>query len=444
MPDGQLTGFRALITCYKVGGESNFAKLVPITEPRYSIWWSARPDHRHTLAELAPTALNAELALHPAYLPLIPTWNAGDLAIVPMAGILGDPLPVLPPPPGTRVPAGIQAHDAFQFHHQYLTSDYTPRPAGWAGVVSDLASPFVGKPDVTRSLSVNAQEPIRTMIAGTETTAFALPGNYPTPVALLGFDGATFSNITRTRIAQAIAAARSAPRHQLYQRVFASTLAGSDFFNPPQTAAHNTGGYAVDASFATPVPTGSNWRSGFWRLARIIEDAIENNRGGLPTRLNVVMSYGDWDTHFQEASRYNTLAGDYAAGLRDFRAAMIALGIWNDVLVWDPTDFGRTLWTNGGRGTDHAWAYPLTFCGGLVRGLNRDGSNGFLGAPLPATISIDGTGPRDWTTGGIMAPLNSIEECLDDVLAWYGMNLADRQQVMPQRGRFATMLNTVI
>lgn len=444
MPDGTLTGLRVLVTCYKPGGESNFAKLVPITEPRYSVWWNARPAHRQALSELVATTLNAEFALHPAYLPLMAAWGAGDLAIIPMAGILAEPLPVLPPPAGARLPAGIQAHDAFQFHHQYLTADYTPRPAGWGGVVADLVSPFVGKPAVARSLAVNAQEPIRTMIKGVETTPFALPGNYPTPVALLGFDGTTFSAITRTRIAEAIAVARAAPRHQLYQRVFAATLSGSDFFNPPQSAAHGTGGYAVDASFGTPVPSGSNWRSGFWRLARIIEDALENNRGGLPARLHCVMSYGDWDTHGGEAGRYSSLAGDYAAGLRDFRAALVALGAWNDVLVWDPTDFGRTLWTNGGDGTDHAWAYPLTLCGGRVRGLGRDGSSGFLGAPFPATISTNGSGARDWTTGGIMVPLNSIEECLDDVLAWFGLNAPDRAQVMPNRARFPAALDTVL
>lgn len=442
MPSGNLTGFKALIIAQKYGGESNFAKFIPITDPRYTVWYNARPSHRFTLPQLAATALNSEFAIHPDYLELMAQWNAGDMAIIPNCGPLVVPLPTLPPPPGTPIPGGIGAHDTFQQHIDTLGANLYPTARGWLGAVADIVSPFVGNSGAARSLAVaNGGFAIK----GSDTTPFALPGAGGLNVTFsnLGNGGATI----RDAILLAVNRSRgtnSNPRIENYQKVFSAAVAGATFFNPVQVTAIGAGGplYEVDAAFSGV--GGGSWRNQFWRIARVIEDAVKNRNGGLGSRLVVACSFGDYDMHGSEAPRFTVLAQDYAAALRDFRTAMTTIGQWNNVVVSDLGDFGRTLWTNGGDGTDHAFGQCIFLHGGQVRGKGKDGSNGLPGPAFPATISTNRTGSRDWDTGGLLTPDASLEEVYDDILDWFGLTLADRQAMMPNRGNFSNFINTMV
>lgn len=458
MPAGNLNGFKLLVNAYKPGGESRFAKFVPITNPRYTTWFNNRPAHRYTLGELAATTVSSEFALHPDYLPLMTMWSAGDLAIVQDCGVLTDPQPDMNFT-GKRIPLGNGAHDSFQQHHQGMTTDLAPTTRGWLGAVSDLCSSFVGNPGAARTLTINSQVPISFMGQGSDTTPFVLPGAHGPSVNLTTSLSGGFDALIRARILAAMNVPRTATRHLAWQKAFLATINGTTFWNPIQTTGHTGGSapYTVDADFVSPIPSGDNWRSAFWRVARMAEDAItgrslpfdpQNGRnGGLGTRMSVLMSYGDYDTHGSEngvapSNRFTIITADYAAGLRDFRAAMIRLGIWNDVVVCDPTDFGRTLNTNGGNGTDHAWGYEMFIAGGKVRGLGKNGSTGFLGS-YPSTIAVDGTGSRDWTLGGITVPSTSLEQVYDSILEWYGLTVADRNAAMVNRPNFSTFLNVM-
>jgi uncharacterized protein (DUF1501 family) len=448
MPSGALTGFKLLVNAYKPGGESRYAKFTPITEPRFTTWYNARPAHRALVGAFAATTLTSEFAMHPDYVALMDAWNAGDLAVVQNCGVLGDPQPDMNLT-GKRIPLGVGAHDAFQQHHQGMTVDLAPTARGWVGAVSDLVSPFIGNPSAARTVTINSQVPISFMGQGSDTSPFYLPGAVGPSVNLTTSLGGGFDAIVRGRILAAVNVARTSARHVAWQEAFVSTVNGTTFWNPIQTTGHTGGAgpYTVDDAFEGPNPSAANWRSAFWRVARMAEDAINNRNGGLGTRMNVLMSYGDYDTHGSENGvapndRFTQLALDYATGLRDFREAMILLGIWNDVVVCDPTDFGRTLNTNGGAGTDHAWGYEMFVAGGKVRGKNKDGSTGLLGEYM-STIATDGTGSRDYTLGGITVPSNSLEQVYDDILDWFGLTEADRNIVMVNRPRFSNFLNVM-
>lgn len=442
MPTSNLTGFKVFVIAQKYGGESNFAKFIPRTDPRYTVWFNARPAHRYTQLQLNATALNTEFAIHPDYAGLMTMWNAGDMAVIPNCGPLVVPL-ALPYVPGTPLPGGIGAHDSFQQHLDTLSANQYPTSRGWLGHTADLVSPWVGNPTATRSLTIGNSG---FMAQGNDTASFSLPRGGGLNVTFSNLDGTTGVAI-RDAILAAVGRSRGAasnPRIENYQRVFAAAVTGAGFFNPVQVTALGGGGplYAVDASFSG-VTQGPSWQSQFWRIARTIEDAVLNRNGGLPTRLVVLCGHGDYDMHAAEQSRYSPLAIDYAFALDRFRLAMNAISQWNNVVVADPGDFGRTLWTNGGDGTDHAFGQCMFVHGGQVRGNGKDGSTGLLGPAFPATISTNGTGARDWDTGGLLAPDCSYEEVFDDILAWFGLDLADRQAVMPNRGNFTNFLNVV-
>jgi len=492
MPQSPLTGNRFLITTYKFGGESNFAKLVPLkndSAPENSLeyWWNSRPSHRYgiqsspnelvfdeatVLAALAnKLGTTPDYALHPNYNGIMPVWAAGDLAIVPSCGVMEDPLPddlrLIPNYQNLyRYPMGIGAHNQFQRHHIYMNGRGEQSSAGWIGKVMDAAA---STNELSTGLSglhtlvIRPATPHFEMHKGNTVIPFTIPrlgpsgpssGTAGISVALSMPVSAVEANV-RTKLLEAInlAADPASVRHSLWKNAVTSAVQGSSVFAPVQSTLVGGGGplYAVDASFGQITDKGW-WYSMFHRLARIVEVAITLKSGSDPIRMALGASIGDYDTHGSEKERfegnitYTSLAQQYGDGLAAFRTAMIAIGAWDDCVITDPTDFGRTLWTQGGLGTDHAWAYTMFIAGGLVRGQGKDGSTGLLG-PYPPIIStvIDGTrnGTRDWNKGGIMYPYRSLEEVYDQILDWFGMTTTERNAIMPNRTRFSNFIDVL-
>jgi hypothetical protein len=160
-----------------------------------------------------------------------------------------------------------------------------------------------------------------------------------------------------------------------------------------------------------------------------------------------VVNWGDFDTHDTQGrltGRLPDLHDSYARAIRGFRDAMISLGVWNQCLVLNVSEFARTLPINGGMGTDHAWARTMMAFGGGVRGLGKSGSTGHFGA-LPSTYgSLSGgvyvPGSHDVFGGqiglGSVIPEFSLEQMWRPALDWFGCNAADLDELLPRRALF--------
>lgn len=90
---------------------------------------------------------------------------------------------------------------------------------------------------------------------------------------------------------------------------------------------------------------------------------------GIPELQFVAMSQGGYDTHNGQGGQYGShgnllqaLADSITAFSRDVQS------MWQDVVVFTLTEFGRTSIENGNRGTDHAYSSVVFAAGGPVRG----------------------------------------------------------------------------
>lgn len=82
----------------------------------------------------------------------------------------------------------------------------------------------------------------------------------------------------------------------------------------------------------------------------------------------IKVSQSGYDTHANQLGKHARQLGDLAGSLAAFRAAMVAAGRWNDVLICTYAEFGRRPKENGSRGTDHGTAAPHFMLGGRVKG----------------------------------------------------------------------------
>ena len=78
------------------------------------------------------------------------------------------------------------------------------------------------------------------------------------------------------------------------------------------------------------------------------------------------LSMGGWDTHQRQAKGIERRLVDLAGGLARLRADLGAE--WDRTLVMTLTEFGRTAFENGSKGTDHGTGGVSLLAGGALRG----------------------------------------------------------------------------
>jgi uncharacterized protein (DUF1501 family) len=82
----------------------------------------------------------------------------------------------------------------------------------------------------------------------------------------------------------------------------------------------------------------------------------------------VKVSHGSFDTHAGQLPHHHRLLEELAEGLTAFRSAMVRHGRWRDLLVMTYSEFGRRVEENASHGTDHGTAAPHVMIGGQVKG----------------------------------------------------------------------------
>ena len=76
---------------------------------------------------------------------------------------------------------------------------------------------------------------------------------------------------------------------------------------------------------------------------------------------------GGYDTHDRQATDLPNLHRELDEAVAAFHSAMIELGLWDNMLLFTMSDFGRSLVENGD-GCDHGWGGHHFVMGGFVRG----------------------------------------------------------------------------
>jgi len=95
-----------------------------------------------------------------------------------------------------------------------------------------------------------------------------------------------------------------------------------------------------------------------------------------------------FDTHWNQLKFHGAALGRLASGLAAFRAGMREIGQWDRTLVATYDEFGRCPKENGDKGTHHGWSSVHFVTGGRVKG-------GLFGEPMPVidVFAIDGPPP---------------------------------------------------
>ena len=296
-PRGAHLGGRRLVVVQLNGGNDGLNTVVPVA----GHYRDARPVLGIADGDLVALGGVTDVGLHPALQPLVPLWDAGQLALV----------------------RGIGFQDPNRSHFvsmdRWWRADDVNAP-GWLGRVLDG---LPTEPDALYATAFGGATPI---LSG----ATRQGASVSTP------SGFQFQTLTPDTMRLLSAPPSELPLMAAAQHAFARAVDAVTDFDQAMEESNDE--------------AGDDDREGGATIAGGLALAARLLAGDVGTQI-VVVSAGGFDTHSGQADTQQRLFADFAAGVTAFFAAAKAADL--DVLLVTTSEFGRRVQENGSGGTDH-------------------------------------------------------------------------------------------
>jgi len=205
--------------------------------------------------------------------------------------------------------------------------------------------------------------------------------------------------------------------------LFAETWSEKLYASIKQNKALNT---ALQSSSITETFPSTKLGKQLEMVSRMIEVHEERNKN----RDVFFVSLGGFDTHSDIEDTLIEKFTEINDAIQSFVTEMKHQQKWDNVVMIEASDFGRTLTPNSKDGTDHGWGGNYFLLGGSV-----DGSR------------ILGKYPDDLTSSGSQSikrgrliPSTSWDEVWNGVGQWFGISDAELDEVLPNRNNFENLL----
>jgi uncharacterized protein (DUF1501 family) len=312
---------RVLVAIFQRGAVDGLNMVVPHGDPAYHALRRAIAIPRPGSEVGAALDLDGFFGLHPALAPLLPAWQAGELAVVHACG----------------------SHDPTRSHfdaQDFMETGHPGDPSATDGWLNRHLQATSGGADDLRAVALTSAVPrilsgTATAYAATTLTELTLGATRDAELALAAIDG------------------MYRDRDDLLGATVRDTLAHYDVFAEIGRLGARPANQAV-------YPEGNLGRQ-LREVARVLKADIGVEIAFLET--------GGWDTHVNQGGvtgALATLLAELAAALAAFRIDLGAA--MADVCVLTMSEFGRTAAENGTRGTDHGHGTAMLVLGGTVQG----------------------------------------------------------------------------
>jgi uncharacterized protein (DUF1501 family) len=316
------TGGNVLVVLSFRGGIDGLGMVVPHGDPGY---YRARPSL--AVAKTSVLAGDAMFGLHPEMAPLVPLWEAKQMAAVHAVGL--------------EVPnrSHFKAIELVEDAHPGSTQrrGWVNRMIGTGGIVGPTEAVHLSSP----------------------LTPTMLAGDAPT-LATDGFDHLQMSGLSGGRAARRYTAK-------------AKTWAGNTtpLADAARSAVEISKGFATQMSRAYSPANGAVYPTEWPArdLGEALRDAAHLIKADVGTSV-ISIDFGSWDMH----ADYGTQEwGSMQSMVRAFATSVAAffqdLGSSGDrVTLATISEFGRRVAQNGNKGLDHGWGNMMLVMGGGVRG----------------------------------------------------------------------------
>jgi uncharacterized protein (DUF1501 family) len=181
-----------------------------------------------------------------------------------------------------------------------------------------------------------------------------------------------------------------------------------------------SGSAAVNSAVAS-IPDSTMGR----QLRSVVRSIAANQAVGARRQIYFVWD-GAFDMHSDLVQAHGPKWADMSTCIARFDAAMVSLGLSDQVTLFTASDFGRSLKSNGD-GCDHGWGAHHFVVGGRV-----------LGGRVYGTWPEVALGGSNDVGDGILLPTLSTDQHFATLAKWMGVSPAQMPSVVPRIGEWAT------
>jgi uncharacterized protein (DUF1501 family) len=408
------TDYKALVCVFLYGGNDYANTVVPYDLASHTAYKNQRAAIAIDRATLGGTVLNPSVALPggrqyalaPELAPLVPVFDAGQMAVMLNVGTLVQPTTKLQfANKSVPLPPKLFSHNDQQSVWQSSAPEGST--SGWGGRMGDLFAAGNGNATFTCvSVAGNA-----VYLSGQSAVQYQVSTAGSVPLSALKtplFGSQACSDALKKLV--------TAPGTHLFEAEHARVMKRSIEADATLTSA-----LAGTTALRTVFPVGNSLASQLAMVARMI-----SARTALTAKRQVFfVSIGGFDTHDGILTEHPVLMATVGQALAAFQAATVELGVANNVTTFTASDFGRTLTTDGD-GSDHGWGSMHFVLGGAVKG------KAFYGA---APV-IANNGPDDVGQGRLL-PSMAVDQFGATLANWFGVSSTDAVSVLPNIGNYS-------
>ena len=406
--------YRALVCILLAGGNDAYNMLVPTDADQYGEYAAIRSDlalPRESLLTLnAATAAGRRYGLHPGMVDAQQLFADGDLGVLCNVGTLLEPVDAQSlEAASVKTPLGLFSHSDQIAQWQTAVSDQRVAQ-GWAGRTADL---FEGG-DPANGISMNISLSGNNLFqSGFSSVEYSINASGDGAIGLNGYGEPGPVGEFRTSVVDALLS--PTPTHILrreYSKRLRQAVDAQQFF--------------VSAIQQAPLLSTEFSSGGLSQSLRQIARIISARDTFAARRQTFFITVGGWDHHDDVLDNQAAMLPPVSLALREFRDALVALGVLDRVTTFTISDFGRTL-TSNGKGSDHGWGGHHLVMGGSVRGGQFYGDYPEISPVSPLDVGR-----------GIYAPTTAVDEYFAELALWFGVADSDLATVLPNVRNFVS------
>ena len=400
--------YKAIVCLFMYGGNDYGNTVIPYDTANYQAYANIRQALAIPRDQLAATALTPSLALPdgrqmalaPTMNRLKPVFDAGRLGVMLNIGPLMQPTTL-----AQYKAANVPLPPKLFSHNDQSSLWQSSRPegatSGWGGRLADQFLSSNGNATFSCiNVSGNA-----VFMSGGQAVQYQMSAG-----GAVAINGANKSLFGSAACAEALRGMITGERQHWMEQELNRVTARSVNAQGTITTALST------ATLQTPFETnGNGLASQLQTVARLI-----GARASLGVQRQVYfVSIGGFDLHDNLMSQQPVLLGNVASAMASFDAALVELGVAQNVTTFTASDFGRTLSSNGD-GSDHGWGSHHLVMGGAVKG------GRFYGTAPTVAVS----GPDDVGQGRLL-PTTSVDQLAATLALWMGVPATDLPGILP-------------
>jgi len=408
------TDYKALICFFLPGGNDSSNMLVP-SGAAYQQYATIRSDLALPQSSLLPIApinnVNRPLGLHPGMTGIKSLFDTGKLSFIANIGSLAKPTTLADFKNGSGVPYGVTSHSDQQEQWQTSLAD-TRAGLGWGGKISDFMVEANRASNISMNISVNGNNLFQ---VGNNVVPYTVNSNGA--VALNGYDQNNLNPIHKAAIDSQLSQTYKNILENTYSKMKRNSLDAYEEFK---------------SATGLPMPADTLGDGELGKSLRQIAKVI-NGRETLGVKRQVFyVQWGGWDFHDNVINNMATMMPIVSDAMKSFYDLMIAMGVENNVTLFQASEFGRSL-TSNAAGSDHGWGGNTFVMGGAVKGGQVLGTypDLFQGNPL----DID---------RGILIPTTSVDQLAAELALWMGVAKSDLPLIVPNISRFYNLAGTAL